>query len=130
MLYQLIGQMREAYGGRDATSKWFESGVLDLVLGDQRSRDSRLYVEALRRHDRGGRSAQTFLANVGFVADTIEATRKPPAHEVLRMRTDEQIIFTAGNPPLRCGRAIWFGRADMQACVGENRFYRKQGAGT
>ncbi|MFK4532026.1 type IV secretory pathway TraG/TraD family ATPase VirD4 [Bradyrhizobium ottawaense] len=29
-------------------------------------------------------------------------------HEVLRMRTDEQIIFTAGNPPLRCGRAIWF----------------------
>ncbi|MFH0302474.1 Ti-type conjugative transfer system protein TraG, partial [Bradyrhizobium sp. 31Argb] len=25
MLYQSIGQMREAYGGRDATSKWFES---------------------------------------------------------------------------------------------------------
>lgn len=51
-------------------------------------------------------------------------------HEVLRMRTDEQIIFTAGNPPLRCGRAIWFRRADMQACVDENRFYRKQGSGT
>ena len=43
-------------------------------------------------------------------------------HEVLRMRTDEQIIFTAGNPPLRCGRAIWFSRADMKACVGTNRF--------
>ena len=43
MLYQSIGQMREAYGGRGATSKWFESGVLDLVLGDQRSRDSGLY---------------------------------------------------------------------------------------
>jgi type IV secretion system protein VirD4 len=25
MIYQSIGQMRETYGGRDATSKWFES---------------------------------------------------------------------------------------------------------
>jgi hypothetical protein len=88
MLCQLIDKKRETYGGRDATSKWFESGVLDLVLGDQRSRDSGLYLEALRRPDRGGRSAQPFLANVGFVADTIEATRPPPADhgdEVLRM---------------------------------------------
>ncbi|WP_366663881.1 type IV secretory system conjugative DNA transfer family protein, partial [Mesorhizobium sp.] len=29
-------------------------------------------------------------------------------------------------PPLRCGRAIWFRRADMKACVGENRFHRKE----
>lgn len=31
------------------------------------------------------------------------------------MRADEQIIFTAANPPLRCGRAIWFRRGDMRA---------------
>jgi type IV secretion system protein VirD4 len=43
---------------------------------------------------------------------------------VLRMRGDEQIIFTAGNPPLRCGRAIWFRRADMKSVVSENRFHR------
>ncbi|MFK4627287.1 type IV secretory pathway TraG/TraD family ATPase VirD4 [Bradyrhizobium diazoefficiens] len=36
---------------------------------------------------------------------------------MLRIRTDEQIIFTAGNPPLRCGRTIWFRRADMPTCV-------------
>jgi len=36
-------------------------------------------------------------------------------HEVLRMREDEQIVFTAGNPPLRCERAIWFRREDMTA---------------
>jgi type IV secretion system protein VirD4 len=40
------------------------------------------------------------------------------------MRTDEQIVFTAGNAPLRCGRAIWFRRDDMRSCVGTNRFYR------
>jgi type IV secretion system protein VirD4 len=38
------------------------------------------------------------------------------------MRTDEQIVFTAVNPPLRCGRAIWFRRDDMKACIAENRF--------
>jgi type IV secretion system protein VirD4 len=45
-------------------------------------------------------------------------------HEVLRMRADEQIVFTAGNAPLRCGRAIWFRRDDMMACVGTNRFHK------
>ena len=40
------------------------------------------------------------------------------------MRGDEQIVFTAGNAPLRCGRAIWFRRKDMSACVGANRFHK------
>ncbi len=40
------------------------------------------------------------------------------------MRADEQIVFTSGNAPLRCGRAIWFRREDMKTCVGENRFHR------
>jgi type IV secretion system protein VirD4 len=40
------------------------------------------------------------------------------------MRADEQIVFTAGNAPLRCGRAIWFRRADMKSCVGESRFQK------
>lgn len=75
MLYQLIGQVREAYGGRDATSKWFESDVLDLVLGDQRCRDSGLYLEALGGHDRGGRSVQPVLANVEFVAGMLSPLR-------------------------------------------------------
>ncbi len=43
---------------------------------------------------------------------------------MLRMRADEQIVFTSGNPPLRRGRAIWFRRDDMKACVGENRLHR------
>jgi type IV secretion system protein VirD4 len=54
-------------------------------------------------------------------------TRRPLIlpHEVMRMRGDEQIVFTAGNAPLRCGRAIWFRRKDMSASVGENRFYKR-----
>ncbi|MFS8051172.1 type IV secretory system conjugative DNA transfer family protein, partial [Rhizobium sp. BR 314] len=48
-------------------------------------------------------------------------------HEVLRMRADEQIVFTAGNAPLRCGRAIWFRREDMKRCVGTNKFHQLKG---
>jgi type IV secretion system protein VirD4 len=47
-------------------------------------------------------------------------------HEVMQMRTDEQIVFTAGNPPLRCGRAIYFRRKDMTGRVGANRFGPKK----
>jgi type IV secretion system protein VirD4 len=46
-------------------------------------------------------------------------------HEVMQnMRVDEQIIFTLGQPPLRCGRAIYFRRPEMNAVVGKNRFAR------
>jgi type IV secretion system protein VirD4 len=38
------------------------------------------------------------------------------------MRADEQIVFTAGNPPIRCGRAIWFRRKHLRGRVDINRF--------
>lgn len=40
------------------------------------------------------------------------------------MRRYEQIVFTAGNLPLRCGRSNWFRREDMNACVKPNAFFR------
>jgi type IV secretion system protein VirD4 len=44
------------------------------------------------------------------------------------MRADEQIILTGGNPPLRCGRAIYFRRPEMAALVGKSNFQPKTGA--
>ena len=38
------------------------------------------------------------------------------------MRRDEQMIFIAGTPPIRCGRAIYFRRPEMLGVTGENRF--------
>ncbi len=129
MLYQSIGQMREAYGGRDATSKWFESAswisfaaINDPETADYISRrcgDTTVEVDQLSRSSQMSGSSRT---------RSKQLARRPliMPHEVLRMRTDEQIIFTAGNRPLRCGRAIWFRRADMAACVGTNRFQPKK----
>ncbi len=127
MIFQSLGQMREAYGGRDATSKWFESAswisfsaINDPDTADyisKRCGDTTVEVDQTNRSSgmKGSSRSRSKQLN-----------RRPLIlpHEVLRMRSDEQIVFTSGNAPLRCGRAVWFRREDMRACVGENRFYK------
>lgn len=125
LLFQSIGQMREAYGGRDATSKWFESAswvsfaaINDPETADyisKRCGDTTVEADQLSRSSQMSGSSRT---------RSKQLTRRPLIlpHEVLRMRADEQIVFTVGNPPLRCGRAIWFRRADMRNSVDQNRF--------
>ncbi|MFG1466061.1 Ti-type conjugative transfer system protein TraG [Xanthobacter sp. DSM 24535] len=131
MLYQSIGQMREAYGGRDATSKWFESAswISFAAINDPETADyiSKRCGDTTVEVDQTSRSSQMSGSSR---TRSKQLARRPLIlpHEVLRMRADEQIVFTAGNPPLRCGRAIWFRRSDMKACVSENRFHRKQTA--
>jgi type IV secretion system protein VirD4 len=127
MLYQSIGQMREAYGGRDATSKWFESAswVSFAAVNDPETADyiskrcgtATVEVDQTSKSSKMSGSSQTR-------SKQLSARPLIQPHEVLRMRTDEQIVFTAGNPPLRCGRAIWFRRKDMIASVVENRFHK------
>lgn len=130
LLFQSIGQMREAYGGRDATSKWFESAswvsfaaINDPDTADYISRrcgNTTVEVDQLSRSSQMSGSSRTRSKHL---------TARPLIlpEEVLLMRGDEQIIFTAGNAPLRCGRAIWFRRADMKSVVANNRFYHKPG---
>lgn len=127
LLFQSIGQMREAYGGRDATSKWFESAswvsfaaINDPDTADYISRrcgNTTVEVDQLSRSTQMSGSSRTRSKHL---------TARPLIlpEEVLRMRGDEQIIFTAGNAPLRCGRAIWFRRADMKSVARANRFHR------
>jgi type IV secretion system protein VirD4 len=127
LLFQSIGQMREAYGGRDATSKWFESAswVSFAAINDpdtaeyisRRCGNTTVEVDQLSRSTQMSGSSRTRSKHL---------TARPLIlpEEVLRMRGDEQIIFTAGNAPLRCGRAIWFRRPDMTSVVSENRFHR------
>ncbi|WP_172691173.1 Ti-type conjugative transfer system protein TraG [Rhizobium rhizogenes] len=127
MIFQSIGQMREAYGGRDAASKWFEStswisfaAINDPDTADyisKRCGDTTVEVDQTN-HSTGMKGSSRSRSK--------QLSRRPliMPHEVLRMRSDEQIVFTSGNPPLRCGRAIWFRREDMKACVEQNRFHK------
>ncbi|NTI26850.1 Ti-type conjugative transfer system protein TraG (plasmid) [Rhizobium rhizogenes] len=128
MIFQSIGQMREAYGGRDATSKWFESAswISFAAINDPDTADyiSKRCGDTTVEVDQTNRSTGMKGSSR---SRSKQLSRRPLilSHEVLRMRSDEQIVFTSGNPPLRCGRAIWFRRDDMKACVSENRFHRE-----
>jgi type IV secretion system protein VirD4 len=128
LIFQSIGQMREAYGGRDASSKWFESAswISFAAINDpetaeyisKRCGDTTVEVDQTNRSSGMKGSSRS---------RSKQLTRRPLIlpHEVMRMRADEQIVFTAGNAPLRCGRAIWFRRDDMTSIVGVNRFHRR-----
>jgi type IV secretion system protein VirD4 len=127
LLFQSIGQMRETYGGRDATSKWFESAswVSFAAINDPETADyiSRRCGNTTVEVNQLSRSSQ-MSGTTRTRSKQLAARPLILPDEVLRMRGDEQIVFTAGNAPLRCGRAIWFRRADMSACVAPNRFHR------
>ncbi|MBW8302266.1 MAG: Ti-type conjugative transfer system protein TraG [Hydrogenophaga sp.] len=127
MIYQSIGQLRETYGGRDAASKWFESAswISFAAINDPETADyiSRRCGTTTVEVDQLSRSSQP-RGSSRTRSKQLAARSLIRPYEVLRMRTDEQIVFTAGNPPLRCGRAIWFRREDMKACVGSNRFQK------
>jgi type IV secretion system protein VirD4 len=131
MLYQSIGQMRETFGGRDATSKWFESAswISFAAINDPETADyiSKRCGMTTVEVDQVSRTAQ---ARGSSRTRSKQLAGRPLIlpHEVLLMRSDEQIVFTGGNAPLRCGRALWFRRSDLRALVGENRFDRKAGS--
>jgi type IV secretion system protein VirD4 len=126
MIYQSIGQLRETYGGRDASSKWFESAswISFAAINDPETAEyisrrcgmTTVEIDQVSRNSQSRGSSRTR-------SKQLAARPLIQPHEVLRMRADEQIVFTAGNAPLRCGRAIWFRREDMQSCVDYGRFH-------
>jgi type IV secretion system protein VirD4 len=128
MIYQSIGQLRETYGGRDASSKWFESAswISFAAINDPETADyiSRRCGTTTVEIDQVSRSFQS-RGSSRTRSKQLASRQLIQPHEVLRMRADEQIVFTAGNAPLRCGRAIWFRRPDMKSCVGKNRFQQR-----
>jgi type IV secretion system protein VirD4 len=125
MLFQSLGQMREAFGGRDATSKWFESAsfvsfaaINDPETAEYISKRCGMTTVELNQVSSNSRSGATSRTR------SKQLTQRPliQPHEVLQMRTDDQIIFTGGNPPIRCGRAMYFRRKDMTDRVAKSRF--------
>ncbi|MDS7598451.1 Ti-type conjugative transfer system protein TraG [Agrobacterium tumefaciens] len=127
MIYQSIGQLRETYGGRDASSKWFESAswISFAAINDPETAEyvskrcgmTTVETDHISRNSQSRGSSRTR-------SKQLAARPLILPHEVLRMRSDEQIVFTAGNPPLRCGRAIWFRRKDMKDRLQGRRFNR------
>ena len=138
MIYQSLGQLREQWGGKDAVSDWFEStswqsfsAITDVDTAKWLSERCGSYTQEIVSYSQqisgGGKgrgaslSASTSLQKRSLIL---------PDEIINTMRRDEQLLFVGGLEPIRCGRPIYYRRADMRDRVGSNRFQTRDGAET
>ncbi len=134
MIYQSLGQLIDNWE-QNAKSSWFESTSFRAfaAINDERTAEdlSRLCGEYTIETTTRSKSSGLQNRNSIFGSPTSNKSRSTQthkrrlimAHEILQdMRTDEQLIFVTGRPPIRAGRAIYFRRPGMAARIGSNRF--------
>ncbi|HKH27345.1 MAG TPA: Ti-type conjugative transfer system protein TraG [Sphingomicrobium sp.] len=131
MLWQSIGQLEANYG-REGQTVWLDNAsfISFAAVNDRRSAEeiSRRCGQITIEVEGSSRSFGMWGSNASSRMSRSVSYQKRPLileHEVMQnVRTDEQIIFMLNQPPLRCGRAIYFRRPEMNAVVGQNRFAR------
>lgn len=134
LIYQSIGQLIDNWG-QNAKSSWYESTSFRLfaAINDEKTAEelSRMCGEFTVETTTRSRSSGMQQKNKIFGSPNSNRTvnkqdqkrRLILPHEILQeMRSDEQLVFVQGRPPLRTGRAIYFRRGDMVDRVDQNRF--------
>ncbi len=125
LFYQSSGQLVNHFGEAGARS-WFEScsfvsyaAIKDLQTAkDISERCGQMTVEVAGTSKSRGISLGKSSYNINYQQRALILP-----HEIIQeMRQDEQIILMQGQPPLRCGRAIYFRRKEMLAAAEKNRF--------
>ncbi len=133
LLYQSVGQIEKHFGKEGAVA-WFDSAaivsyavVTSPETTDRISKQAgACTVEVEGSSERSnwwfGLWAKGAQSQSRMTYST--SLQKRPlilAHEVREMRRDEQIIFAAAKPALRCGRAIFFRRPEMMEGLGKSK---------
>ncbi len=132
LLYQSVGQLVDNYGeeGRQA---FFESAAYRIYSAIQDNRTASDLSDECGSYTGYTRSTSSSTRSglFGFFGpDTYSSSKamtKVPlmtADEIKQMRQDEALVFTVGNPPLRCSRPLYFRRADMIRRTDKNRFHK------
>lgn len=132
-MWQSLGQLTDTWG-REGKSSWFNSCswrlfavVDDAATAEEVSKTAGRYT-VLARTEGTSSSSQSGMSsssrNMGRNEGVSEQAREliKPDEVRTRMRADEAIIFRRGAAPLRCGRAIFFRRADLKARIAANRY--------
>ena len=131
LMYQSVGQL-ERHFGKDGATSWIDGcafasyaaiKALDTAR-DLSAKCGEMTVEVQGRSRNVGWSSSN---NGGRRSENISYQRRPliMPHEVTQsMRKDEQIVIVQGHDPLRCGRAIYFRRKDMDQAARANRFVK------
>ncbi|MBB4277849.1 Ti-type conjugative transfer system protein TraG [Rhizobium mongolense] len=131
LMYQSVGQL-ERHFGKDGATSWidgcaFASYAAVKALDTARSVSAQcgeMTVEVKGRSRNVGWSSSTTGSRQ---SESVNLQRRPliMPHEITQsMRKDEQIVIVQGQSPIRCGRAIYFRRKDMNEAAKANRFVK------
>lgn len=131
LMYQSVGQM-ERHFGKDGATSWID-GCAFASYAAIKALDTARNVSA----QCGDMTVEVkgSSRNIGWdvknassrKSESVNFQRRPliMPHEITQsMRKDEQIIIVQGHSPIRCGRAIYFRRKDMNEAAKANRFVK------
>jgi len=131
LMYQSVGQL-ERHFGKDGAVSWidgcaFVSYAAIKALDTARNVSAQcgdMTVEVKASSRRIGWDTNNGASRK---SENISFQRRPliMPHEITQsMRKDEQIIIVQGHSPIRCGRAIYFRRKEMDESAEVNRFVK------
>lgn len=134
LLYQSVGQLERQWG-RQGKREWYDgvsyrsyAAVQDLETAKELEETFGTYgVMATSEGSNSGTSGKSFETGSrsrGANASYHEISRPLIRREELMndCRTDEVFVIIRGARPLRCGRAIYFRRPELEARTTANRF--------
>nr|ACN38884.1 conjugal transfer protein D [Bartonella rattaustraliani] len=128
LFYQSVGQIERHFGSSRAMA-WFEScafvsyaAIKDIKTAENISKScGKMTIEVQGK-------SKTLGTSGAKGTESLSVQQRPLIypHEITQeMRKDEQIILVQGQPPIRCGRSIYFRRKDLKDLAKENRFAPK-----
>lgn len=140
LLYQSLGQLLGQWG-RDGKQAWYDATSWRLFAAVQDLDTARELSAMCGEHGvittAQGSSSGSHARGSGIASNSsgrsenrseIRRALIKPEEIIQDTRADEAFVLVRGAKPLRCGRAIYFRRADMAPLVGDNRFHPQREA--
>ncbi|WP_024896854.1 Ti-type conjugative transfer system protein TraG [Brucella rhizosphaerae] len=131
LMYQSVGQL-ERHFGKDGALSWidgcaFVSYAAIKALDTARNVSAQCGEMTVEVKGSSRRVGWDTKSTTSRKSENISFQRRPllMPHEITQsMRKDEQIIIVQGHSPIRCGRAIYFRRKEMDEAAEVNRFVK------
>ncbi|OWV98871.1 Ti-type conjugative transfer system protein TraG [Rhizobium sp. R693] len=129
LLYQSVGQL-ERHFGKDGAVSWidgcaFASYAAIKALETARNVSAQCGEMTVEVKGSSRNIGWDTKNSASRKSESLNFQRRPliMPHEITQsMRKDEQIIIVQGHSPIRCGRAVYFRRKDMDTQAKPNRF--------
>ncbi|WP_338811525.1 Ti-type conjugative transfer system protein TraG (plasmid) [Agrobacterium leguminum] len=131
LMYQSVGQL-ERHFGKDGATSWIEGCAFAsyaAIKSLETARNVSAQCGVMTVEVKGGSRDVSLAMKNGAArrSENVTYQQRPLIlpHEITQsMRKDEQIIIVQGHSPIRCGRAMYFRRKDMNKAAKPNRFVK------